>query len=324
MTAFQRIDELCGKACQKEIDRHNLEQIAAWPLEELPVLFAGADKVRRHFLAGTVEACAIMSIKTGGCGEDCAFCSQSLHNKAKISVRDLAGKGEIVEAFRSAREQGLALGLVASGKRLSPEEVGLVAEAVRECEGPGVHASFGVLGEEELKILREAGVTCYNHNLETGRDFFGRIVTTHTYDERVATVKRAGDVGMRVCCGGLFGLGETWDDRIALCLELRNLDVDVVPLNFLHWTPGTAVEPARESPLEFLKIVSLFRFGLPDKHIKVCGGREVILGKLQGLIFHAGADGYISGDYLTTKGDSVASDDRMVEALGLTKAVPGF
>jgi biotin synthase len=318
MVPFERAQSLYKKAIQKKTNEDDLDIVIGWKEEELSVLFSCTDLVRRHFFGNTVTPCAIMNIKSGGCPEDCAFCSQSVHNKAHITVTKLSDKEEIVKNFKPAHANNLSFGVVSSGRRLSFDEVKHVAEALRAC-GDEVHASLGILGSEEFALLRDAGVVCYNHNLETSRDYFKKIVTTHNYDERIETVKRAKRAGMAVCCGGIFGMGETWEDRKSLCLELKNLDVDTIPLNFLNSVPGTRVPPPNKSPLEFLKIISLFRIAHPDKNIKVCGGREVNLGGMQNLMFYAGANGYISGDYLTTAGDSVESDDEMVKALGLKK-----
>ncbi|MDD5674869.1 MAG: biotin synthase BioB, partial [Chitinivibrionales bacterium] len=189
---------------------------------------------------------------------------------------------------------------------------------LKTCTAPS-NASLGILTDGEFKVLRDAGVVCYNHNLETGRSYFNALCTTHSYDDRIATVKRAKKAGLRVCCGGIFGLGESWIDRKELCLQLRELDVDTIPLNFFNPVPGTALPPPIEGPLDFLKIVSLFRLAHPDKTIKVCGGREYHLGKIQNLMFYAGANGYVSGDYLTTRGDPVESDDAMLSLLELAK-----
>jgi biotin synthase len=315
---FETAQGLYERAIQKQTTDNDLDVVIGWREEELPVLFSCTDLVRRHFFGNTVIPCAIMNIKSGGCPEDCAFCSQSVHNKAEINITGLSDKEEIIKKFKPSRAAGLSFGVVSSGRRLSSEEVKHVAEALKVC-GCDVHASLGILNKEEFALLKDAGVVCYNHNLETSREYFEKIVTTHTYDERIETVKRAKQVGMAVCCGGIFGMGETWEDRKSLCLELKRLDVDTIPLNFLNAIPGTRLSRPKESPLEFLKIISLFRIAHPDKNIKVCGGREENLDKVQTLMFYAGANGYISGDYLTTKGDSVASDDEMIKALGLKK-----
>jgi biotin synthase len=311
-------ERLRRKSVEGRIDAADLETVAAWPLEEVTALFAAADAVRRHFKGNTVAACSIMNVKSGGCGEDCAFCAQSAHNRAAVPVQPLSRPEEVVERHGVSMAHGLDFGVVSSGRRLSEADVHSICEAVRACRGP-VHASLGILPEPLLRKLREAGVTMYHHNLEAGRSFFPRICTTHTHDERVATVKAAKRAGFKVCSGGIFGLGETWRDRIELCEELRELDVDSIPLNFLVPVEGTRVAPPKESPLELLKIVSMFRLAHPARDIKVCGGRQHHLRGLHPLIFLAGANGYISGDYLTTKGGTFDEDDRMLADLGLVK-----
>jgi biotin synthetase len=319
MSSFSNAEDLYQKSIHKSIAGVDLDTIISWPEESISILFACADQVRRHFFSNNVEPCSLMNIKYGGCSEDCSFCSQSSHNKADIAVSDLASPDAIVAQFEQAREKGLDFCVVSSGRKLSTPEIRSVADALKSVGGPA-HASLGILSDEEFGMLKDAGVVCYNHNLETSRDFFKNVCTTHTYDDRIATVKRAKKAGIRVCCGGIFGIGESWTDRKSLCLELMALDVDTVPINFFNPVAGTRAHPPKETPMEFLKIVSMFRLALPDKTIKVCGGREFHLGKLQPLIFFAGANGYVSGGYLTTKGDGVDADDRMIETLGLKKS----
>jgi biotin synthase len=318
MTPFQKAQHLYNKALKKSINEDDLDTIIAWPEKEITLLFACADLVRRAFFKNVVDPCALMNIKSGGCGEDCAFCAQSSSNKARVDVKPLSGPEEIMKHSKSAHEKNLTFCVVSSGRRLSHDEVQNVADALRKCKGE-LHASLGILSEEEFRLLKDSGVCCYNHNLETSRRFYPSIVSTHSYDDRIKTVKAAKKAGLSVCCGGIFGMGETWEDRKALCLELKALDIDTIPINFLNAIPGTRLTPLKESPLELLKIVSLFRLAHPERTIKVCGGREANLGKMQPLIFCAGANGYISGDYLTTKGDSVESDDEMIRVLGLVK-----
>jgi biotin synthase len=318
MTCFDKARILFEKSVAHAIDESDLDEIISWPEQELSVLFAAADMVRRSFLSNTVDPCALMNIKAGGCGEDCAFCSQSAHNSADVAVRDLAAPRDIIAASRAASEKHLTFCVVSSGRKLDALEMRTVAGALRQCGGE-LHASLGILTEDEFKFLKDAGVVCYNHNLETSRRYYREIVSTHSYDDRINTVRAAKKAGLSVCCGGIFGMGETWSDRKSLCMELAELDVDTIPLNFLIPIAGIRVRTPQTTPLEFLKIVALFRLAHPSKTIKVCGGREVNLDKLQSLIFVAGANGYISGDYLTTKGDSVESDDKMVRLLGLVK-----
>jgi biotin synthase len=259
-----------------------------------------------------------MNVKSGGCSEDCAFCAQSGHSTAPVDVTGLADPEEIRSRLAHARSHGLPFCVVSSGRRLTRNEVTTITGALKDQPGEK-HASLGILDDEEFGLLRDAGVVCYNHNLETNRAFFPNIVSTHTWEERVATVKRAKTAGLLVCCGGIFGLGESWDDRKQFARELRELDVDTVPLNFFNPVPGTRISPPEESPLDLLKIVALFRLVLPSKTVKVCGGRELHLGGLQGLLFYAGANGYVSGGYLTTPGAGIDTDDALIAALKLKK-----
>ncbi len=318
MNYFSVAEELYRKAIEKRFSRDDLELIANWPLDKISILFAAADQTRRHFCNDQADPCTLMNIKSGGCSEDCAFCSQSAHNTTDVKVQDLSEPAEIARRCEEAFANGFPFCVVSSGRGLSRDELASVCEALEKCKGEK-HASLGILQDEEFAMLVKAGVKCYNHNLETCRSYFPQIVTTHSYDERVETVRRAKKAGLKVCCGGIFGLGENWHQRIEFCLELRNLDVDTVPLNFLNAIPGTRVAPLKETPLELLKIVSMFRLAMPSKNIKVCGGREVNLGSLQSMMFFAGANGYVSGGYLTTPGDGWAADDKMIGALGLEK-----
>jgi biotin synthase len=319
MSLFSVADDLFRKSINKSLAGSDLDVIISWPEDSLSILFACADQVRRSYFGNLVEPCSLMNIKSGGCGEDCSFCSQSAHNKAAIDASDLAKPDAIIARFKKARELGLDFCVVSSGRKLSTPEISIVAKALKSVGAPA-HASLGILSDEEFGLLKEAGVVCYNHNLETSRGFFKNVCTTHAFEDRVATVKRAKKSGIRVCCGGIFGIGESWADRKSLCLDLMALDVDTVPINFFNPIAGTRAHSPTEGPLEFLKIVSMFRCALPDKTIKVCGGREYHLGKLQPLIFFAGANGYVSGGYLTTKGDGIDADDGMIEMLGLKKS----
>ncbi|MDR3013165.1 MAG: biotin synthase BioB [Chitinispirillales bacterium] len=320
MNYFKHSEKLYEKAIADGISEDEMRSVAAWPVDKVSLLFAAADQIRRHFFRDEVDPCTLMNIKSGGCEEDCAFCTQSSHNMANIKTQSLSDPQDIIRQCKKAWSKGLPFCVVSSGRRIDTAELQTICKALADC-GPGgeKHASLGILDDAEFEALRCAGVVCYNHNLETSRSFFENIVTTHTYDDRLETVKRAKSVGLKICCGGIFGMGETWDHRIELCLDLRELGVDTVPINFLDVVPGTRVSPPTESPLELLKIVSLFRLAMPRATIKVCGGREKNLGRLQPLIFQAGANGYITGGYLTTAGAGIDADDEMIDALGLKR-----
>ncbi|MBN1578644.1 MAG: biotin synthase BioB [Chitinispirillaceae bacterium] len=324
MNLFEAASRLYSHAIDGGIDPAGIDAVIDWPKESLSVLFAATDQVRRRFYGTTVDPCSLMNVKSGGCSEDCAFCAQSGHNSASVGVTGLADPEEIKKRLALARGHDLPFCVVSSGRRLTRNEIRTICSALKDVSGEK-HASLGILDDGEFALLRDAGVVCYNHNLETSRSFFPKIVSTHTWEERVATVKRAKAAGLRVCCGGIFGVGETWADRREFCLQIRGLDVDIIPLNFFNPVPGTRLAPPVESPLDFLKIVAFFRLVMPAKTIKVCGGRELHLGGLQGLMFFAGANGYVSGGYLTTPGAGIDADDMMIAGLGLKKrGVEGF
>lgn len=310
-------DQLYKKAITDCIEDEDLDLIVNWPLEEMASLFACADRLRRYYKKQKVSPCTLMNIKAGGCSEDCAFCSQSAHNHAQVNIRDLSSPEEIFARYEYAAAQNLPLCVVSSGRRLSKKEIGELSETLKTCPGEK-HASLGILDLDELKNLRDAGVVCYNHNIETSKEYFNKIVSTHTFEDRISTVELAKKAGLHVCCGGIFGMGESWEDRKSMCKQLKALKVDTIPLNFLNAIPGTRLSKPVETPMEFLKIVSLFRIAIPQASIKVCGGREVNLGALQCLIFFAGADGYVSGGYLTTGGAGVDADTQMINSLGLS------
>lgn len=318
MDLFQKASELYNKAINGGIDSSDMDTVIEWPIDKLSILFAAADQTRIFFHQNTVTPCSLMNIKSGACSEDCAFCAQSGHNHTTVDIYGLSDPKEIIARYEHAHNHRIPLCVVSSGRRLSREQIKSLADTLSNCKGEK-HASLGILDREEFDMLYKAGVVCYNHNLETSRSFFPSIVSTHTWDERAETVKAAKAAGIHVCCGGIFGLGENWAQRKEFCLELKSLDVDTIPLNFFNPVKGTRVKPPKETPLEFLKIVSLFRLAIPQKLIKVCGGREYHLGQLQSLLFFAGANGYISGGYLTTEGTELDSDDIMINALGLEK-----
>ena len=316
---FLRASELYEKSIQSGgIDNADMDTVVNWPTDQLSILFSCADQVRRHFFGDSVEPCTLMNIKSGGCSEDCAFCAQSSHNDASVTIQDLADTNEIKRRCEEAFENGVSFCVVSSGKRLSKPQINKITDALKDCGGEK-HASLGILDQEDFLQLHDAGVVCYNHNLETSRSFFPNIVSTHTWDERVKTVKSAKEAGLKVCCGGILGLGESWEQRKEFCNQIKEIGADTVPLNFFNPVPGTRVAPSTESPLELLKVVALFRLAMPSKVIKVCGGREYHLGPLQSLIFLAGANGFVTGGYLTTPGAGVENDKKMIELLGLEK-----
>lgn len=290
---------------------------------ELGDLMAAADRLRRARFGDEVHLCSIVNAKMGGCPEDCGFCAQSKHFTTHIKADKFLDHGDMVAASRKAQTQGAtALGLVTATRGYEDDSKALkyMIEGVRQVRAAGhteAHASLGIVSKDALRQLREAGMTEFNHNLETGRSYFEQIVTSHSYDERIATIEAAKELGLRTCVGGIFGMGEKPEHRAELALELRRLDVDEVPINFLVSVEGTRL--ARVDPLaprEMLRIIACFRLALPRQNIFIAAGRQH-LGQLQPMIFAAGASGMMIGDFLTTPNRGVADDLEMLEQLGL-------
>ncbi len=280
-----------------------------------------AGEVRRKHFGKAVRCCSILNVRSGHCSEDCSFCAQSGYHSSSITPTELLDTEAIVQAARQARENGAeGFGLVSSGCGPLSENVDDFCVRLQALgrEGLSVHASLGILDDDMAGRLSEAGVKVYNHNLETARSFFGQVCTTHSYDQRIATLQALGRTGIERCCGGIFGLGESWEQRLELAGELSELKIERVPINFLVPIKGT---PLEDQPLldvdEALSIVAVFRLMLPESWIQVCGGRELVLGARQDEIFASGATGMIIGNYLTIKGRSASEDLKMISDLGL-------
>ena len=288
------------------------------------LLFAEAARIRDHFVGTAVHLCSIINAKSGRCAENCAFCAQSAHHDTGVQVYPLVDEDEIVRCASLAEQNGAGCyGIVTSGTSInSAEELDRVCNAVTRIKaetGISPSCSLGIMGRETALRLKNAGMETYHHNLETARSFFPQICTTHDYEDDVATIRAAKAVGLKVCCGGIFGLGETFDQRIEMALTLRELDADSIPLNFLNPVTGTRLENADNlTPMECLTIIAVYRFLLPDKRLSVCGGREKNLRELQSWMFLAGASGTMTGNYLTTPGRPPELDRQMLKDLELT------
>ncbi|OGU17681.1 MAG: biotin synthase BioB [Geobacteraceae bacterium GWC2_53_11] len=287
------------------------------------LLFAEAARIRDTFVGATVHLCSIINAKSGRCAENCAFCAQSAHHDTGVEVYPLVDEDEIVRCAALAEQNGAGCyGIVTSGTRINKaEELDSVCRAVSRIKaetGISPSCSLGIMDGETALRLKNAGMETYHHNLETSRSFFPQICTTHDYEDDVATIRAAKSVGLRVCCGGIFGLGESFAQRIEMALTLRELNVDSVPLNFLNPVAGTRLEAADNlTPLECLTIIAVYRFLLPDKRLSVCGGREKNLRELQSWMFLAGANGTMTGNYLTTPGRPPELDRQMLKDLEL-------
>jgi biotin synthase len=285
-------------------------------------LFASANKIRQHFKGNIIGLCSIANAKSGACPEDCSFCAQSSGSKAEIEVYPLLSKEIVIQKAMEVKDSAIKrFSIVTSGRKVSRKNLAEIAEMISEISKLGILpcASLGLLNAEELLMLKSAGLDRYHHNLETSRGFFPRICSTHTFSDKIRTIEAAKSAGLSVCSGGIFGMGETWQDRIDMAFTLKELDIDSVPINFLIPVKGTALEHRKHlHPFDALKIVSLYRFILPRKEIRICGGRIQILGEFNSMLFLAGADGMISGNYLTTQGRNPEDDLRLIQTYGFT------
>ncbi len=293
-------------------------------------LFAAANRIREAFQGADIHLCSIVNAKSGRCSEDCGFCSQSAHFPSPIPEYKLVDTDEVVRHAEAAKLRGSqALGIVAAWKGLKKgKQLDAVLERIRAVaavEGVNADASLGLIDDPEIpEMLKEAGLVTYNHNLETSRRFFPEVCETHAYDERLTTLKLLKKAGVHTCSGGIFGMGETKEDRVDLAFELRELDVDVIPMNFLNPMEGTPMaDRPLLPPMECLRTVSMFRFVNPTKEIMLAGGREVNLRDLQPLMYVAGASASMAGHYLTSGGRETSSDWRMIRDLEMDYVPPG-
>jgi biotin synthase len=308
------------------IDGHPPDDAGYWELARMPEryvlnMLAGSDAIRKHFFGSKVDLCCILNAKSGKCVEDCAFCAQSVHAQTDAPVYPLMAMEQIGQAAEYARANRIhRLSVVTSGGRLSGKAVARLADAIAGLAHKDVRlcASLGTLGLMDLAVLKQAGISRYHHNLETAESHFEKICTSHTYADRVMTIMAAKQAGMRVCAGGIFGIGETDEQVLELGMALRRLDVDAIPVNFLIPVPGTRLAGIpRISALRCLKIIALLRYLLFDKEIIVCGGRTANLGRRHRLVFQAGASGIMTGNYLTAPGCDPLDDHAMIRELGL-------
>jgi biotin synthase len=318
--------ELAGRAIAgSHISQAEANDLINTPDSELFALLTAAEKIRRHFKGNKVKLCGIVNAKSGRCSEDCSFCAQSAHHKTDCQVYPLMNKNELVEAAKSAEKNMSAtcFSFVTSGKTIhsDPElrTLGSALSTITSETNLNRCVSLGTLNLEQIKQLKQSGLKRLHHNLETAESYFDKMCTTHSYAERLGTIRLAKEAGLDTCSGGIFGLGETPEQWVEFALTLRELNVESVPINILNPIPGTpaAADHHPMPPFEVLKLVATYRFILPSKDIGVFGGREKALGSLQPLMFIAGANVTLVGDYLTTKGQSAEKDLQMISDLGL-------
>lgn len=288
----------------------------------LGCIMAGADRLRRRFRGDEVEVCAISNVRSGNCSENCGFCSQSGHHKTAAPRYGFIPSESLVSQAQQARSWGVSdFGIVSKGWGVRSEkerrQLREYLQAMREQSDVGRCASLGALDRDTAFMLKEMGLENYHHNLECAESFFPNVCTTHSYQENIDTIRNAQEAGLRVCAGGILGMGESLDQRVELAATLRELKVESVPLNFLNPQPGTPMADRKPmEPIEILMTIAVFRYMLPYAEIRIAGGRH-FLRDLQALIFMAGASGVMIGNYLTTQGRNVEEDLRMMADLKL-------
>jgi biotin synthase len=311
---------------RRPLDGGQLGALARLPAESVPALAALAHDVRLAYCGPVVEVEGILSAKTGGCPEDCHFCSQSARFSSPLRASPLLAPEEVLAAARETARLGASEFCIVLAVR-GPDERVLasvldVVTLVREETGLNVAASLGILTPDQARRLAEGGVHRYNHNLETARSFFGEVVTTHTWEERFDTCRLVREVGMELCCGAIVGMGESVEQRLELLDQLRAVDPAEVPVNFLNPRPGTPLAdlPLVE-PLEAIRWIAVFRLALPSVILRYAGGREVTLRDLQAMGMTSGINALIVGNYLTTLGRAPEDDLRMLADLRMPVGV---
>lgn len=290
---------------------------------DIPILLGIANKIREKFTGSMVDTCQIVNARSGNCSENCKFCAQSAHHDTQIETYPLLSEAAILNAARKAEsDHAYRFCVVTAGCGMHGdtdfEQILSYIRRIGDETALERCCSLGTLNEEHVNALKAAGITRYHHNLETSESYFPNICTTHTFQERVDTIKRIKAAGLEVCSGGIIGMGEKWHHRIEMAFTLRELNVDSVPINVLNPVKGTALEnQERLEPMEILQTFAVFRMILPQKIIRYAGGREHSLGELVPLGFLSGVNGMLIGNYLTTSGRGAANDLATVAALGL-------
>lgn len=287
---------------------------------KLDDLCGAANEIRLHFCKNTFDICTIVNGKNGNCSENCKFCAQSRHSNMSTIAYPLLSCDELLASAKNNHSQGvLRYSIVTSGRKLSDNEVDdmcVTISKIRLEVGILVCTSFGLLDEKQYRKLKAAGVSCIHNNLETSKNFFSNICTTHTFEDKVNAIKAAQSAGLSVCSGGIMGLGETMEDRIDMAISLRKLGIKSVPINMLNPIPKTPLEHHKKLTIEDMRrIVAIYRFILPKSSIRLAGGRGLLADKGESC-FLSGANAAISGDMLTTSGITVKTDMELISKMG--------
>ena len=306
-----------GRRLKREDDLHTFADC------DLDSLLIGADRIRAHFVGAHVDLCSIINGRSGRCPEDCKYCAQSAHNHTDCQVYDFLPEETILAACKANEAEGVhRFSIVTAGRALTGEEFEQALSAYRAMKKNGkikLCASMGFVSAEQLHALHEAGVTSYHHNIETSRRYFPQICSTHTFDQKLETLRLIRSEGMKVCSGGIIGMGETFEDRIDMALTLSEYEADSIPINTLMPIPGTPLEdkpPLAEE--EILRTIAMFRYINPGAQIRLAAGRALLSGDGE-RAFQGGASATITGNMLTTAAAATIRKDReMLKKMGRT------
>ena len=288
---------------------------------EIVALLDLANRVRKANTGDRIDLCSIMAAKVGHCSENCKFCSQSAHHSCNVNVYELIDDDVVMRRIEEIENSGAhRFCLVTSGEKLTDKEFERVLKIyalLNKETDLKLCASLGTIDEDRASALLQAGVEMYHHNIETSRRFFPNICTTHTYDHRLGTIRAAKKAGLKICCGGIISMGENMEERLEMAFEIRELDVDSVPINILNPIQGTPLEGTKLlSHEELLKTMALFRLIMPRQLIRLAGGKENALGKDERKAYISGVNGALVGNYLTTIGSSIGDHLEMFEDMG--------
>jgi len=311
---LKRILEQNGEASYSEA-----VELTRYPQKDL--LYAAANSIREKFCGNKLDTCSIVNARSGKCSEDCKWCAQSAKHKTGIETYPIKDESEVLDCALQNDIKGVKrFSLVTSGRKVEKAEMEKFCKmykSIHEKTGLKLCASMGLIGKEEMLMLKEAGVSRYECNLETASSFFPELCTTHTSEEKKATLRLAKECGMEICSGGIIGMGESMEQRVELACELRELGVKSVPINILNPIKGSALENAKPlSEEEILTTMAVFRFVLPDAFIRFAGGRINMSGTLQKKALQSGINASLVGGLLTTPGSNINEDYEMFKDLG--------
>jgi biotin synthase len=308
-----------------DTERWTVAEIAA--LFELPfsdLMFRAQTAHREHFDPNAIQVSTLLSIKTGGCSEDCGYCPQSARYHTEVENEELMALDDVVAAARAAKESGASRFCMGAAWR-GPKQKDLepVLKMIEEVKSLGLEtcATLGMLKEGQAEQLREAGLDYYNHNLDTAPEFYGEVISTRTYQDRLETLDRVRDAGMHVCCGGIVGMGESRNQRAGLIAQLANMETppESVPINLLTQVEGTPLHGTEElDPFEFVRTIAVARITMPKSYVRLSAGRQSMAESLQALCFLAGANSIFYGEKLLTTGNpDVEADKALFAKLGI-------